>query len=292
MKNLKKIIYVVLVLLTLCVIFLPWAPEDRSFVWFGLAVVVGIFLSWIDEINSVLRASDAKFQNEQYKKTSQRGDFWNEQYRKLMDKKRFSYLIEKKQLMIRSWNNYELRNSNVIISYDFKKKVLKVYDRKIKGKYAVIDWYKEIKSFYSTDPYQLQETFYRFCDIFCETFAYNGVVSTLSKLYEVDEVFPKIKPKPTIKYPETIKVIDINNADENEISTLPGLNIVTAKKIIRYRDLHGGFQTKKEFYAVAKIKERYLERIESKIILLEPDMSLINYSNKKGIDNKERIIDI
>ena len=41
--------------------------------------------------------------------------------RKARDKENLSYLLNKRLLIIRSWDYYELRNKNIIITYDFEK---------------------------------------------------------------------------------------------------------------------------------------------------------------------------
>ena len=204
--------------------------------------------------------------------------------RKARDKENLSYLLGRRLLLIRSWDYYELRNKNIIITYDFEKKFMKIYDRETKGRYSVIDWAKQIKSVYANE-YTLEDTFYYLCSIFCESFTYYGVMSNLSKFYDPVETLPPITERKQNRIIEAIEQLDINNATEKEITSLPGVNIVAAKKVIHYRDLHGGFKTREEFFKVAKIKEHYIEKIKPQIVVRD-------YIKKEEKAEEERILDI
>lgn len=61
--------------------------------------------------------------------------------------------------------------------------------------------------------------------------------------------------------------IDVNYATASEISILPGINIVMAKKIVEYRDLNGLFKNEDEFISVANVKEHFVDNIKAKIII-------------------------
>jgi competence ComEA-like helix-hairpin-helix protein len=65
----------------------------------------------------------------------------------------------------------------------------------------------------------------------------------------------------------TSKKIDVNTAEAPELSILPGINIVMAKKIIEYRNLNGKFKNVDEFIKVAGIKEHFISKVKSMIIL-------------------------
>lgn len=61
--------------------------------------------------------------------------------------------------------------------------------------------------------------------------------------------------------------IDINFATASEIAILPGINIVGAKKIVEHRDLNGLFKSDEEFFAVANVKDHFVQKIKPMIIV-------------------------
>ena len=82
------------------------------------------------------------------------------------------------------------------------------------------------------------------------------------------------------------KQIDVNNATASEISILPGINIVMAKKIVEFRDTNGLFKNEEDFFKVANVKEHFIPKIKA----------MIKFGNKptpkNDDDNDEgRIID-
>ena len=64
--------------------------------------------------------------------------------------------------------------------------------------------------------------------------------------------------------------IDVNFATASEIAILPGINIVGAKKIVEYRDLNGLFKTEEDFFAVANVKEHFVQKIKPMIVIGKP----------------------
>ena len=64
--------------------------------------------------------------------------------------------------------------------------------------------------------------------------------------------------------------IDVNFATASEIAILPGINIVGAKKIVEYRDLNGLFKSDDEFFAVAKVKDHFIQKIKPMIAIGKP----------------------
>lgn len=56
---------------------------------------------------------------------------------------------------------------------------------------------------------------------------------------------------------ENGKKVYVNYSDAQSISILPGINIVRAKKIVAYRDIHGLFSSKEDFIKISKVKEHF-----------------------------------
>ena len=55
--------------------------------------------------------------------------------------------------------------------------------------------------------------------------------------------------------------VNLNTADEAALCTLPGIGATRAKKIIAYREEHGGFHAVKDILNVSGIKESVFEQI-------------------------------
>jgi competence ComEA-like helix-hairpin-helix protein len=76
--------------------------------------------------------------------------------------------------------------------------------------------------------------------------------------------------------PETTKnlttfPISINSATEEELTLLPGVGNVTAKRILEYRIKNNGFKTKNEIMKVKGIGKVKFEKIRDKICVEKPD---------------------
>ncbi len=68
----------------------------------------------------------------------------------------------------------------------------------------------------------------------------------------------------------TSNKIDVNNCTASELSILPGINIIKAKKLIEYRDTNGLFKSDDDFIQAAEVKEHFVAKIKSRIIIGEP----------------------
>lgn len=79
--------------------------------------------------------------------------------------------------------------------------------------------------------------------------------------------------------------IDINSCTENELTSLPGIGIVDAKKTITIRQREGGFSSIDDFIDKLDIKPHFAEQIKT---LAHIDTSMISNLDKK----KGRILDI
>jgi DNA uptake protein ComE-like DNA-binding protein len=67
-------------------------------------------------------------------------------------------------------------------------------------------------------------------------------------------------------------LIDINNVTETELSKLPGINIILAKRIIQQREFINGYKSKEEFYDFCALKPHFIEQIEPLIVIGEFDI--------------------
>lgn len=186
-----------------------------------------------------------------------------------------------------------LKNKSVILVMDTKNKTLSCVDNKVKGRAATVSWDEHPISQLDRIDNSFEQTFDNICFSFDENSNYKGIVNILKQYFDVHETDPKPagqrpviieeeKPiKLTSKY---IKVVDINSADEKEIAKLPGISIITAKRIIKYRELNNGFKNAEEFYREFKIKSHFQKKLNDQICFNE-----IKKKNKTSPD--ERIID-
>ena len=81
--------------------------------------------------------------------------------------------------------------------------------------------------------------------------------------------------------------IDVNTAVAGELAILPGINIVGAKKIVEYRDINGIFSSEEEFLKATNIKEHFVPKIRSMIIIGKP----VEKTDDEDFD-QGRIIDL
>lgn len=88
-----------------------------------------------------------------------------------------------------------------------------------------------------------------------------------------------------IKTP-TLGKIDVNYASADELSALPGINIIGAKKIVEYRNLNGLFQSEEDFIKAAGVKEHFIPKIKTMIIV-----GKTQDTPEFNDDNEGRIVD-
>lgn len=70
-------------------------------------------------------------------------------------------------------------------------------------------------------------------------------------------------------YPESFELIDINNATEDELDTLPDIGPKKAAAIVEMRKKMFGFQTVNDLFCVDGIGEKTLEKIRHQICVQE-----------------------
>ena len=125
---------------------------------------------------------------------------------------------------------------------------------------------------------------------YCESFYTEGKINTeLIKKYTAEDI-ENIK-QPSQQPPELTEnnfdTIDINSASAQEISSLPGLNIIMAKKAVNYRNKYGEFKSEADFFKAAGIKDFFKPAI-SKIINIKKCVNKPSEINDDG----GRIVDL
>lgn len=84
------------------------------------------------------------------------------------------------------------------------------------------------------------------------------------------------------------KKLNVNTATAEELSTLPGINLIIAKKIVEFRDKQGYFTSEEDFLKQANVKEHFVEKIKSMIIVKKPEQTKPNDNN----EDQGRIVDL
>lgn len=107
--------------------------------------------------------------------------------------------------------------------------------------------------------------------------SYNMIYSKNNSVYKA------LEPRIEFNFPSKI---DINKSSESELIGLPGINIVLAKKIIKFREEQRQFYSVQDFLRTMKIKPHFAKQLEDLITI-----SKINIQKVKKA-KKERIIDI
>jgi len=69
------------------------------------------------------------------------------------------------------------------------------------------------------------------------------------------------------KLAENARVIDLNSADSIQLKQLPGIGSVLSKRIVKYRDLLGGFYSVNQLKEVYGLSEQTIRQIEEKVKL-------------------------
>ena len=190
---------------------------------------------------------------------------------------------------------YTLKNKNIIFVFDTNNETMSLVDVIRKGRAATVVWSEQPDSMLETKDNIFQQTFDNICVSFTERANYAGVIKVLKQNFSiVHESEKTAKPQEYdvkkelhrgTKFEQpSVDAININTASEEELATLPGITIIIAKKIIKYRDLHDGFKTKKEFFTEMKIKPHFQTQLEDLIVVSKPQPKEIK-------ENDERIVD-
>lgn len=116
----------------------------------------------------------------------------------------------------------------------------------------------------------------------------NSVRLNLVKKYmpqDESDTITQIPQEPVISTPKA--KININAASAQEISELPGLNLIMAKKAIDFRNKHNGFSDEEEFFNATGVKDFFKSKIKP-MIKIEKSIQQLQVKNK---DDSGRIVD-
>lgn len=139
----------------------------------------------------------------------------------------------------------------------------------------------------------LKKTIYReICNVFCEDTNYAHLYYILQscganmkeRTAKVEFIQKEEEEKPKRKA-DYLKRIDINSASESELKSLPGINVIYAKKIIKRREEIGGFKNINELFEYLKLTPSMIRNLRHKIFAgeMKKDETKIKY-NERNID--------
>ncbi len=171
---------------------------------------------------------------------------------------------------------------------------------------------------YYTQPldYVIDNIFDTLCSNFSYSTVYENIISAASMgMLIVNETLLEPPKQNNIRTDiPRANQLNLNTATEAEILALPGVNVIIAKKALKYIEKNGGFNSVDEFIEKMKIKENFAEQIKNIAFANKTDYSkdlntqnnkedsktptenldLIDYNKDINSDNNnnERIIDL
>lgn len=111
-------------------------------------------------------------------------------------------------------------------------------------------------------------------DMFCKSFHYNTTYDGLVKncaLFRttiretVKETTVSIDPSVKQAEVKPEDKVDVNNASEVELTSLPGISIVMSKKLIKKREEIGGFKSVDDVFLFLHLREHMQEQLKDRI---------------------------
>ena len=133
-------------------------------------------------------------------------------------------------------------------------------------------------------------------EMFCLAFSHDLTYDMLLELCDtykltiIEENVPVIQPqkqdsnsnkKANLKPIDDLEKLDINNCSEVEMTALPGVSIVMAKRAVKRREEIGGFKSVDEFFSFLNIKPHIQEQLRLKIVI----------NKKKGVSKRHLSIE-
>lgn len=211
-------------------------------------------------------------------------------YNWLQNRRRDSYVKKHGNLMKKADDIYKLYNTKVICECSIKNVTFKFTDLKNSKKSASakmnMDYFDTIDCVNVLDSIIFSFDEYSDYDGIYKALHKSGYFLVESKYIPISKELRSREQKIITRKqsaPPLSERVNINKASEEELSKLPGVNIVRAKKLVQYRALHNGFKSEEEFIKIANVKPHFKEAIKNNIFL---GIKMDN-DNESG----ERIID-
>lgn len=241
------------------------------FVMYFILLLIGMFSELSRNTNNLLYG---RTENNDYNSLS---------FRLLRAVRRYRASRKSKKFLKKEGTGYTLANDFVIFIYDPERKIFFCRNKRNRNEKATYDFQKQ----HNYDLFMLYEMYDRIFDeilfSFDENANYGGITMVLNEYFDVTSVVeqPKKVLKTTDnkmrtvddffkddielrKYTEGEK-LNVNLASADELNKLPGINVVLAKRILKYRETNNAFKSIDEFYNEMKIKPHFRKRLNSLI---------------------------
>ena len=188
------------------------------------------------------------------------------------------------------WKNLKLSNTNCYLTLASNGTTIRGTEKNKES-----DFYRTFKVIKS-NVHAMDEVWNMFCKNFSYNKTYDGIVEDC-KLYDLvieETILQKseiISAKSNLIKVEKKELIpekvDINNASVEELTDLPGISVIMAKKAIKRREDIMGFKTIDEFLSYLNVQPTVAENLKPILYLTE-----IQGVKKKIEHYKERNIDL
>ncbi len=217
-----------------------------------------------------------------------RSEYIAEAYQKLeVAMRRRRALKRSKNFVRKEGRAYKLENRFVIVAFNEKEEILRAYNKKNFKDTIEINLMLNNSMIYAIEDSPINQKFDEICMYFDSKTSYFKIANDLKMHFMVKETKAKIEEK---KYEVDLgatndNLLDINTASEKDITALPGVSVILAKKVIKYRETKGGFENLEEFYKEMKIKPHFIEQLSKLICVKE-----FKKKKQQKVQN-ERIID-
>lgn len=197
------------------------------------------------------------------------------------------------------WKNLRLSNDNCYL-------ILGADGVSIRGveKKPEANFYRSFKVI-KTNIHSMEEVWNMFCKNFSYNKTYDGLIEEC-KLYGL-VVEEKLLENPMVTgvnqgvnqgnksreqgsaqidiKQDDIKKVDINNASQEELTDLPGISVIMAKKAIKRRSEIGGFKTVDEFLSYLNVQPAMADKLKPKLFLSEiKGVKKIEHYNERNVD--------
>ena len=202
---------------------------------------------------------------------------------------------------------YKLKNEYVTLIYNSKDKIIKCIDKSIKRKVVIVNWYNQISDEIDYIDNIFEEMFDNICALFNERSNYEGIKSIFQSKFIIKEIDNEGESDiENVNIPnKNTKLLNINTATEKELTDLPGVSIIHAKNLIKYRTENCGFKSLEEFFSIGKINSHFQNQLKYYLYIdsyTPPNPNTTEKSLKEHQDililddseyqNSERVIDL
>lgn len=133
-----------------------------------------------------------------------------------------------------------------------------------------------------------EELWNMFCKAFNYSKSYDGLLEDCRRFSLVieEKLFEKpVEQKIPVAPAAPLNRVDINNCTEDDLTALPGISIIMAKKAVKRRNETGGFNSVEDFFAELNIQTHMQEQLR-KIIYVgkKPEQETEKRSTERKVD--------